>query len=154
MRPIYLEMTAFGPYARTESVDFSQFEAGCIFLVTGDTGSGKTSIFDAISFALYGVASGKTRETRGFHSDFCPLTKECSVTLRFSHEGKIYRIWRTPTYDVPKRDGSGNRPHPAKAEMECDDGRSWNSVQEVNQAVRDIIGLSAEQYAQLSLIHI
>ena len=152
MRPIELTMTAFGPYAGTERVDFTLFGKSCLFLVTGDTGAGKTSIFDAISFALYGEASGRTRETKGFHSDFAPRSQESSVTLKFEHEGKVYTIWRTPGYMVPKRDGSGERLHPARAEMECDDGRSWGSVTDVGRAVPEIIGLSAEQYAQVVMI--
>ena len=76
MRPIELSMTAFGPFAGTETVDFSAFGQGCLFLVTGDTGAGKTSVFDAISFALYGEASGRTRESKGFHSDFAPRNAE------------------------------------------------------------------------------
>ncbi|MBQ8507685.1 MAG: SMC family ATPase [Clostridia bacterium] len=152
MRPVELEMTAFGPYAGTERVDFSIFGRSCLFLVTGDTGAGKTSIFDAISFALYGEASGRTREAKGFHGDFAPRNQESSVTLKFEHEGKNYTVWRTPAYMVPKRDGSGERLHPARAEMECDDGRSWGSVTEVNRAVQEIIGLSAEQYSQVVMI--
>ena len=152
MRPIELEMTAFGPYAGTERIDFRLFGSGCLFLVTGDTGAGKTSVFDAISFALYGEASGKTRETRGFHSDFAPRGAETQVFLRFEHDGKIYCVTRSPAYMVPKRDLSGERLHPARAEMECEDGRFWGSVRDVNQAVAEIIGLSAEQYAQVVMI--
>ena len=152
MRPIELKMCAFGPYAGAEMVDFSQFGTGCLFLVTGDTGAGKTSIFDAISFALYGEASGRTRETKGFHSDFAPRSMETVVELKFEHENRIYTARRSPAYLVPKRDGSGERLHPAWAELERDDGRSWSSVREVNQAVRDILGLTAEQYAQVVMI--
>ena len=152
MRPIELKMCAFGPYAGVETVDFSQFGTGCLFLVTGDTGAGKTSIFDAISFALYGEASGRTREAKGFHSDFAPRSAETVVELKFEHEGRIYTARRSPAYMVPKRDGSGERLHPAWAELACDDGRSWSSVREVNQAVREILGLTAEQYAQVVMI--
>lgn len=152
MRPIELEMSAFGPYAGTEKIDFSAFGSSCLFLVTGDTGAGKTSIFDAISFALYGEASGKTRETKNFHSDFAARNVESSVRLKFEHNGQLYSVFRSPAYMIPKRDGSGERLHPARAEMECEDGRSWGSVREVNQAVPEIIGLTAEQYAQVVMI--
>ncbi len=152
MRPVELSMTAFGPFAGTETVDFSVFGKSCLFLVTGDTGAGKTSIFDAISFALYGEASGHTRESKGMHSDFASRSTECSVTLKFEHEGNLYTIYRSPGYMVPKRDGSGERLHPAKAEMECGDGRSWAGVSEVNRAVADLIGLNADQYAQVVMI--
>ena len=87
MRPLELEMTAFGPYAGTERVDFTAFGRNGLFLVTGDTGAGKTSIFDAISFALYGESSGRVRETKGFHSDFTDLENPCGVMLRFEHAG-------------------------------------------------------------------
>ena len=152
MRPIELEMTAFGPYAGTERIDFTAFGGSCLFLVTGDTGAGKTSVFDAVSFALYGEASGRTRETKSFHSDFASRGAETSVKLEFAHDGKTYTVVRSPAYMVPKRDGSGERLHPASAEMECDDGRSWGSVREVNQAVPEIIGLTADQYAQVVMI--
>ena len=152
MRPIDLEMTAFGPFAGSERIDFSAFGSGCLFLVTGDTGAGKTSIFDAVSFALYGEASGRTRESKGFHSDHASKNTETWVRLRFEQAGKVYSVERTPAYMVPKRDGGGERLHPAKAEMSCDDGRSWSSVRDVNQAVQEIIGLTAEQYAQVVMI--
>jgi len=152
MRPIELEMNAFGPYAGSERIDFRAFGESCLFLVAGDTGAGKTTIFDAISFALYGRASGRVRETKSFHSDFAPRNAETSVSLKFEHDGKEYVIRRSPSYTVLKRDGSGERIVPPKAEMECDDGRSWGSIREVSQAIPEIIGLSAEQYAQVVMI--
>lgn len=152
MRPIELEMNAFGPYAGTEKIDFRDFGESCLFLVTGDTGAGKTTIFDAISFALYGKASGRVRETKSFHSDFAPRNAETSVSLKFEHDGKEYVVRRSPSYSVLKRDGSGERVVPPRAEMECDDGRSWGNVNEVGRAVQEIIGLSADQYAQVVMI--
>lgn len=152
MRPVELEMIAFGPYAEPQKIDFRPFGKSCLFLVTGDTGAGKTSIFDAISFALYGKASGKTREMKNFHSDFVPWNVETRVQLRFEHNGKIYCVRRSPGYSVPRKDDIGTRPHPAKAEMECDDGRTWSGVIEVNQAVTEIIGMTADQYAQVVMI--
>ena len=152
MRPIELEMTAFGPYAGTERVDFRAFGEQCLFLVTGDTGAGKTSIFDAISFALYGEPSGRTREAKGFRSDFAPRSLEPAVTLRYTHEGKLYTVRRTVSCTMPKRDGSGETLRPGKAEMECEDGRSWSGSREVTQAVTEITGLSADQYAQVVMI--
>jgi len=151
VRPVELEMTAFGPYAGTEKIDFRAFGRGSLFLVTGDTGAGKTSIFDAISFALYGEASGRTRETKNFHSDFAPRGSVPGVMLKFEHEGKNYIIRRSPAYMAVKRDG-GERPISARAEMECDDGRVWGNARDVNQAVPEIIGLTADQYSQVVMI--
>ena len=152
MRPIELEMTAFGPYAATERIDFSAFGERCLFLVTGDTGAGKTAIFDAISFALYGESSGRIRETKGFHSDFAGWDRECRVTLKFAHANQIYTVTRSPGYAVPKRDGSGERLRPATAELTCDDGRSWSSPREVGRVIPELLGLSAEQYGQVVMI--
>ena len=152
MRPVELIMTAFGPYADTERVDFRAFGEQCLFLVTGDTGAGKTSIFDAISFALYGEPSGRTREARGFRSDFAPRNVEPCVTLRFTHEGRAYTVRRTVSCAMPKRDGSGETLRPGKAEMECEDGRNWSGSREVTQAVTEITGLNVDQYAQVVMI--
>ena len=153
MRPLELEMTAFGPFAGTERVDFSAFDQNSLFLVTGDTGAGKTSIFDAISFALYGESSGKVRETKGFHSDFADRRKPCGVTLKFAHAGKVYTVRRSPSYTVPKRDGSGEETlRPATAELECEDGRSWSTPREVGRVIPELLGLNAEQYSQVVMI--
>ena len=151
MRPIKLEMTAFAPYAGTETIDFSAFGERCLFLVTGDTGAGKTAIFDAISFALYGESSGGVRETKGFHSDFAARDQACGVTLEFAHGNQNYTVRRSPSYMAPKR-GGGERLRPATAEITCGDGRSWSSPREVDRVISETLGLTAEQYAQVVMI--
>ena len=151
MRPIKLEMTAFGPYAGTEIIDFAAFGERCLFLVTGDTGAGKTAIFDAISFALYGESSGGVRETKGFHSDFAARDQACCVTLEFAHGNQTYTVRRSPSHMAPKR-GGGERLRPATAELTCGDGRSWSSPREVDRAIPEILGLTGEQYAQVVMI--
>ena len=96
MRPVRLVMSAFGPYAKETVIDFSLFGSSCIFLLTGDTGAGKTTIFDAISYALYGVASGSIREAKTLASDFSHAESVPYVELSFQHRGELYTIRRTP----------------------------------------------------------
>ena len=84
MRPLKLTMTAFGPYAGTEVIDFARLGTGGLYLITGDTGAGKTTIFDAIMFALYGVASGSDRSPDMLHCDHVPKSVDTAVTLRFA----------------------------------------------------------------------
>ena len=81
MRPISLKMSAFGPYKDEVNIDFTKFDGNGIFLITGDTGSGKTTIFDAICFALYGVASGSNRNKNSFRSDFSSNERKTFVKL-------------------------------------------------------------------------
>lgn len=157
MRPIKLEMCAFGPYAGTETVDFESFGDGCLFLVTGDTGAGKTSIFDGVSFALYGEASGKTRETKGFRSDFAAQNIKSYVKFTFEHDGVFYVIQRSPMQTLLKRDRSGTRTLSAEASMARLDAAMlpeciWNGTREVTQKVTEIIGLTADQYSQVVMI--
>lgn len=157
MRPIRLEMCAFGPYAGTETVDFESFGDGCLFLVAGDTGAGKTSIFDGISFALYGEASGKTRETKGFRSDFAARNRKTYVKFTFEHDGVVYSVYRSPMQMMMKQDRSGERQISAEACLMRLDAKSqpesiWNGTREVTQKVTEIIGLTADQYSQVVMI--
>ena len=94
MRPIRLTMTAFGSYAQTTTVDFDRFHDG-LFLITGDTGAGKTTIFDAIVFALYGEPSGQDRQTGMMHCDLVSRSTDTEAILRFLHGGKEYEVKRT-----------------------------------------------------------
>lgn len=95
MRPIELELEAFGPYAERTQISFEQFQENGLFLICGDTGSGKTTIFDAIAFALYDTASGETRKMETLHSDYVEAKKCSEVRLLFSHKGKRYQVIRS-----------------------------------------------------------
>ena len=99
MRPIKLVISAIGPYAETmPAIDFEQFEEKGLFLIAGDTGAGKTTIFDAICFALYGTTSGSYRDTKNLRSEYAKDGVESFVDFYFSHQGKNYHVWRSPEY--------------------------------------------------------
>ena len=97
MRPIKLIISAFGPYAGTmPEIDFTQFEKNGLFLIAGDTGAGKTTIFDAICFALYGKTSGSYRDTKNLRSEYAEDSTESYVDFYFSHQGRSFHVWRRP----------------------------------------------------------
>lgn len=150
MRPIRLEMNAFGPYAGLETVDFTLLGESGLFLIAGDTGAGKTTLFDAISFALYGVASGgaKRRSGKSFRSDFADPSADTWVSFTFLSGGKRYTARRSPEYTKPRR----KTPCAPEAELRCEDGRSWTKIEAVNAAVEELLGLSAGQFAQVAMI--
>ena len=100
MRPTKLVISAFGPYAETmPEIDFEQFEERGLFLISGDTGAGKTTIFDAICFALYGTTSGTYRDTKNLRSEYAKDNVESFVDFYFTHQGKKYHVWRRPGYE-------------------------------------------------------
>ena len=152
MRPCTLSMTAFGPYAGTETVDFEKFGEKGLFLITGDTGAGKTTIFDGISFALYGEASGSVRDPESLRSGFAGADVETSVTLRFLYGGKSYSVTRSPRYERKKKNGEGTTIHPATAELTLPDGSVVTSIKSVNERLESIIGLTAQQFSQVAMI--
>lgn len=150
MRPIRLEMSAFGPYAGLERVDFSLLGESGLFLIAGDTGAGKTTLFDAISFALYGVASGGTRRrsSKSFRSDFANPEVETWVRFTFESGAKRWTVRRSPEYLKPGR----KTPRPAEAELICEDGTAYARIDAVNAAVEALLGLDAAQFAQVAMI--
>lgn len=155
MRPIKLTMSAFGPYAGAAEVDFSKFDDNGIFLITGDTGAGKTTIFDGMSYALYGEASGgkNRRVGKSFRSDFAALTDETFVEFTFSHRNITYRIRRSPDYERKKLRGEGTTVKTANAEFECiDTGEVLSGVDAVEKRVRELIGLDQSQFSQTVMI--
>ena len=151
MKPIKLSMSAFGPYANVETIEFNN---SGLFLITGDTGAGKTTIFDAISFALYGEASGgkDRRKTSGFRSDYAPEKTKTFVEYFFSHKGKNYRIKRFT--DTVKKDSEG-KPVTKSGSVEFEEIGSDNistGIKEVNEKVKEIMGLDREQFSQTVMI--
>lgn len=152
MKPIRLEISAFGPYAGVTEVDFTPFH-GSIFLLTGDTGAGKTTVFDAISFALYGEGSGgaERRSGRSFRSDYAAPDTPTYVKFTFKEGEKLYTITRNPEYERPKKRGEGVAKENASALLECE-GTVYTRISEVDERVKEIVGLDRKQFASTVMI--
>lgn len=152
MRPVKLTMNAFGPYAKTAEIDFARFKDHGLYLITGDTGAGKTTIFDAISFALFGCASGDDRSTKTLRSDFADPAAETSVELEFAYRGSLYRIWRCPGYERAKKRGEGTTTQAPEAVLERPRKAPITRVRDVDAAVKEILGIDRTQFAQIVMI--
>ena len=156
MRPLKLTLSAFGPYAGVMELDFETLGTGGLYLITGDTGAGKTTIFDAISFALFGEASGGNREPGMLRSKYADPSTPTEVTLTFRYAGKEYTITRNPEYMKPKTKGKDKgdamTKQTAGATLTYPDGHLVTKPKEVNTAIRDILGLDREQFAQVAMI--
>lgn len=156
MRPIKLTIHAFGPYAGEEIIDFRELGTSGLYLITGDTGAGKTTIFDAITFALFGVPSGSIRDSSMFRSDYADDNDETFVELLFEYRSKEYRIKRWPEYMRNKKraakDGTDNKiKQPSKAELYTPDGM-YDRRSEVEENIRNILGVDADQFKQIAMI--
>ncbi len=154
MKPILLEISAFGPFATGTVIDFEPF-AGNLFLLTGETGAGKTSIFDAISFALYGEASGgrDRRSGRSFRSDFAPAEAKTFVRFTFSQGAGRYTVERSPEFERPKLRGAGTTLSPATALLiEEGTDRVLTRIEDVDARICEIIGLDRQQFSRTVMI--
>ena len=154
MKPIKLVMCAFGPYSKVETIDFTQLNNG-LFLITGDTGAGKTTIFDAIVFSLYGEASGGKlrRDANSFRSDYASNDLETSVEFTFEHKGRKYLIKRTPKYIFISPKTNKEKEHASTVYLEClDSGEILEKQTEVSNKVLEIIGLDINQFTQTMMI--
>lgn len=152
MRPLKLTIAGFGPYALIQELDFSRLGTGGLYLITGDTGAGKTTIFDAITYALFGEASGDSREPSMLRSKYASADAPTYVELTFHHKDSTYTVKRIPGYTRAKSRGTGLTAQVATAELLCPDGHSVTKLKDVNQAIRDIIGLNREQFSQIAMI--
>lgn len=153
MKPEKLIISAFGPYAAETEVDFTKLGDGGLYLITGDTGAGKTTIFDAIAFALFGEASGAVREAGMFQSKYAEPGTPTFVELTFLSHGKRYRVRRNPEYVRPKERGQGVTTQAARAELYFYDGRQpVTKTGEVTRAVEQILGLNYGQFTQIAMI--
>ena len=152
MRPNKLIMSAFGPYAGKVELNLNELGQNGLYLITGDTGAGKTTIFDAITYALFGKASGENRETSMFRSKYADAETPTEVELYFTCKGKEYNIKRNPEYDRPKTKGDGLTTEKANAELKMPDGRIVTKVKEVDSAVVEILGVDRSQFTQIAMI--
>ncbi len=152
MRPVKLTLSAFGPYAGVTALELDRLGRSGLYLITGDTGAGKTTIFDAISFALYGGASGAWREPAMLRSQYAAPDAETWVELTFTYGGKTYTVRRSPEYQRPAKRGDGTVTQPADAALTLPDGQVIARVKEVNAALRDILGLDKNQFSQTAMI--
>ena len=151
MTPKKLTMTAFGPYLEETVIDFEQFSRNGLFLITGDTGAGKTTIFDAIAFALYGEPSGDFRSVSMLHSKGVPLTTPTKITFDFRYAGKDYRVERVLRYTRPRKADTAPTLK-AEAALFLPDGSVLDRPSDVNTAIETILGLSLTQFRQISMI--
>lgn len=152
MRPLNLVMSAFGPYAGRTELKLSRLGTGGLYLITGDTGAGKTTIFDAITFALYGEASGENREASMFRSKYADDATPTQVELTFLYGGKEYYVKRNPEYLRPKARGEGFTSEKAGAELRFPDGRVVTKLTDVNRAIVDLLGIDRSQFTQIAMI--
>ena len=153
MRPEQLVISAFGPYAGETTIDFTLLGDHGLYLITGDTGAGKTTIFDAITFALYGEASGDVREPGMFRSKYAADDRKTFVKLTFLCHGKRYCVTRNPEYLRPKGKGTGYTLQKSDAELYFFDERQpITKTKEVTRAVTQLLGLDYRQFTQIAML--
>ena len=156
MRPLTLTLTAFGAYAGSQTVGFEAAGAGGLFLITGDTGAGKTTLFDGVCYALFGKLTGRVRSEKMIRSDYADDTLETSAQLVFLHRGERWRITRRPAQTRRKKRGEGTTEVPATALLERLEGENPVPVAEgkesVDAAVEELLGIQVDQFRQIAMI--
>ena len=152
MRPLKLTLSAFGPYAGKTDFDFDKLGTGGLYLITGDTGAGKTTIFDAITYALYGDPSGNNREVSMFRSKYADLETPTFVKLTFKYKDNEYTVKRNPEYERASQRGSGVTKQTAGVELTLPDGKVLTKTKEVDTAIKNIMGIDKNQFCQIAMI--
>lgn len=154
MRPLKLTLSAFGNYAKEQTIDFSKLNGKNLFLITGNTGAGKTTIFDAISYALYGSPSGEFRDTASLRSHYVDGDVETFVELEFQLRNKGYRIRRSPEQMLNKKRGEGYKKETAKVELVFldSDEKPLTKVKEVDDRINELLGVDKEQFRQIVML--
>ena len=152
MRPTELIISAFGPYAGEVTLDMASLGDRGLYLITGDTGAGKTTLFDAIAFALYGNASGDSRKPRMLRSKYARPDARTYVEMGFSYSGKEYRVRRNPEYMRTKQRGEGETREKPDAQLHMPDGRLVTGDKAVTVEVEGLLGLNREQFSQIAML--
>ena len=152
MRPLHLTMSAFGPYAGVQMLELDKLGDNGLYLVTGDTGAGKTTIFDAICYALYDAPSGDSRSANMMRSTYAEMTVDTYVELVFVHMGKEYTVRRNPDYERPKLKGEGMTTQKAAVELHLPDGSVIADRKKANAYIQELIGVDRNQFTQISML--
>ncbi|TDC93014.1 SMC family ATPase, partial [Nonomuraea deserti] len=156
MRPHRLTFTAFGSFPGTETVDFDALAEAGLFLVHGPTGAGKTTILDALCFALYGQVPGQRNSARSLRCDHAPRTTGPAVTLEVTIRGRLLRIQRSPTWQRPKLRGTGFTEEKAKVVLSERRVSSWQGLttrlDEAGHLVGELLGMNADQFCQVAML--
>ena len=152
MRPTKLILSAFGPYAGRQDIPLEKLGSKGLYLITGDTGAGKTTIFDAITFALYGRPSGQNREPGMLRSKYASPSVATEVELDFLYDGKNYNIIRNPEYIRPAKKGSGETVQKASVCLTLPDGKQITRLKEADEAIKEIIGVNRDQFMRISML--
>lgn len=153
MRPEKLTITAFGSFVDKTVIDFTLFGKEGLYLVSGDTGSGKTTIFDALSYALYGqTTSDGDRSAELMRSHYAKEDVYTEVSLEFTEKGKRYFITRTPKQKISKKKGTGLKEVPSNVELTLPDGNIVTKIDQANAKIVEIIGMSANQFSQIVML--
>lgn len=151
MRPLHLTISAFGPYAMQEELDFQSLDTGGVLLICGDTGAGKTTLFDALAYALYGKVSGENRGVSHLRSDFASPQTPTFVSLSFTHLNQSYQVTRTPQYSRPSLRGNGMVDEKPTAQL-ITPSRTLERIAEVNQTIEELLGMTYDQFKQIVMI--
>src|SRR5690554_990010 len=152
MKLLKLIISAFGPFKEKQEIDFNKISNRKLFLITGPTGAGKTTIFDAICYALYGQSSGNKRDGDSLRSDFSPVKVETFVSLTFCLKGKKYKVFRSPKQEKPKQRGEGLTIKQSEAILEVEDGKTYAGVYEVDKKIQEILGIDCNQFRQIVML--
>ncbi|WP_368292826.1 AAA family ATPase [Dehalobacter sp. TBBPA1] len=152
MKPLKVVMSAFCPYAGRTELDLAAFGGQGLFLITGDTGAGKTTIFDAIAFALFGEVSGCTRTVDTLRSDFAEPNAKTYVEFTFLHKDKMYSITRNPRYERPKKSGDGVTTENSDATLQLPDGDIITGYRDVTVEIVELLGINYRQFKQIAMI--
>ena len=155
MRPLKLTMSAFGPYAGKTVLNLDELGSSGLFLITGDTGAGKTTIFDAIAYALYGEPSGNDRNAKTLRSEYASDQTDTYVEMDFTHHDEIYHIRRNPEYTVTRKLKNGsfrNTKKAADAGLTYPDGHTVSKNTSVTKAIEELLGVNRNQFTQIVMI--
>ena len=153
MRPVKLRMSAFGPYAGNIELDMNRLGTEGLYLITGDTGAGKTTIFDAVTFALYGETSGGIRDAEMLRSKYAEPETRTEIELTFEYGGREYTVRRNPKYERPKLRGIGGMTRQnADAELTGPDIAPVSGTTKVTKKITELLGIDKDQFSQIAMI--